>query len=48
LHFVPDDWDTLQDAVNRGIAPADAAPRSGFVKKSALAIQKMRTKEPAS
>lgn len=47
IHMVPDDWDTLQDAVNRGVAPADAAPRSKFVRAAGTAIGRLLKKEAA-
>ncbi len=47
VHYVPDDWSTLQDAINRGIAAPDAGPRSAFVKKAAAPIAKMLAREKA-
>lgn len=41
IKFIPDDWDVLSDAINRGVAVADAAPRSAFSKKVGDVIASM-------
>jgi pilus assembly protein CpaE len=34
LHFLPDDWETLSDAANRGLLPTEVNKRSSFAKKA--------------
>jgi pilus assembly protein CpaE len=41
VFMVPDDWSVMQDAVDRGIAAADADGGSAFAKKAGAAVSRM-------